>query len=248
MAFFLKKLVGALLMPLPMGFILLAVGAVLIWRRWQKCGVMLIVTVLSGWFMLSLTPVVKVIMAPLEFRYPAYASQKVDAVVVLGGYHRSDSRIPLSSLLSATSLNRLLEGMLILDQHPTARLAVSGYAGNDVISNARAMAQVAEGLGLAPSRIMLAEGPKDTAEEAAHWAKVLRGQRVALVTSALHMPRAVYLFEQAGMRVVPAPTRYLSAGPSDYDWRGWVPSAHNLEYARQAWHEYLGLLWARINT
>lgn len=248
MAFFLKKLVGALLMPLPLGFMLLALGAVLVWRRWHKCGWVLIGGVLCAWFMLSLSPVVRPLMAPLEFRYPAYASQKVDAVVVLGGYHRSDARIPLSSLLSSTSLNRLLEGVLILHQHPSARLALSGYSGNDAMSNARAMAQVAEGLGLAPSRIMLAEGPKDTAEEAAHWAKVLRGQRVALVTSALHMPRAVYLFEQAGMRVVPAPTRYLSAGPSDYDWRGWVPSAHNLEYARQAWHEYLGLLWARINT
>ncbi len=235
-------------MPLPLGFVLLALAGVMIWSGWRKRGATLICAVLGVWLLLSLTPVVNKLVSPLEFTYPRYANQAVDAVVVLGGYHRSDARTPLSSLLSSTSLNRLVEGVMILQQQPGTRLALSGYAGDDRISNARAMGQMAQALGVPAARIVLAESPKDTAEEAEHWAKVFDGQRVALVTSAMHMPRAVYLFAQHGLNVVPAPTRFLSAGDRLYDWRSWVPSAHNLEHAQQAWHEYLGLLWARLNA
>ncbi|MDX1453139.1 MAG: ElyC/SanA/YdcF family protein [Oleiphilaceae bacterium] len=248
MGFFLKKLIGTLLMPLPLGFLFLLMALILVWRGRRVAGAVIGGSVLSIWFALSLSPVTHLILAPLEFAYPKYAGQKVDAVIVLGGGHHSDQRIPLSSLLVETSLNRLVEGVMIVNQQPRATLALSGYKGDERISNARAMSLVARALRVDEGRIVLAEAPKDTAEEAAHWADVFRGKRVAVVTSATHMRRAVALFAQHGMQVIPAPTRFLSAGESGYGWRSWIPDARNLEYAEQAWHEYLGLLWAKLTA
>lgn len=248
MMFFLKKLIGGLLMPLPLGFIILSVAMVCWWRGRRKLSGVLGVAVLTSWFLLSLTPVANAILAPLEFTYERFSGQPVDTVVVLGGGHSSDDRTPLSSLLTPTSLNRLTEGVLILRAQPSAKLALSGYGGNDPLTNAEAMARVAIALGVDGRKIILARGPQDTSGEAVHWAKNLRGQQVALVTSATHMRRAVYLFEQQGLPVIPAPTRFLSAGSGHYDWRDWLPDAYNIEKVELAWHEYLGLWWAQLRS
>ncbi len=248
MEFLLKKVLGGLLMPLPLGFLILVVALCLCWRGRRLIARILVVAVCGGWLLISLSPLANAILRPLEFAYPKYEGQAVDTVVVLGGYHASDARTPLSSLLSATSLNRLTEAVLILRQQPEAKLALSGYAGKDSMSNAAAMAKVAQALGVAASRIMLAEAPRDTAGEAAHWARTLKGQRVALVSSATHMRRAVFLFKQQGLRVIPAPTRYLSAGESSYSWQSWLPDGENIDKVEQAWHEYLGLWWAQLRS
>ena len=65
-------------------------------------------------------------------------------------------------------------------------------------------------------------------------------QRVLLVTSSLHMPRASLLFRQAGVEVVTVPV----PEPSNRDtWRQrWFPSRRALWRSGRAWKEYAGLL------
>ena len=66
-----------------------------------------------------------------------------------------------------------------------------------------------------------------------------------LVTSALHMPRAVAAFRGAGIRVVPAATDVRAAAdhsPAVFDW---VPSAAALELTTAALHEIAGLFYYR---
>ena len=80
--------------------------------------------------------------------------------------------------------------------------------------------------------------------------------RVILVTSALHMPRSVALFEKQGIQVIPAPADFTITEDSwkqltDNNLAGWLiawlPNTSNLGLTSNALKEYLGWLayWLR---
>jgi len=68
---------------------------------------------------------------------------------------------------------------------------------------------------------------------------------VFLVTSANHMPRSVWCFEQQGFNVIPAPTDYLTTQKT-YDLRSFLPRWNVLSDSGTALHEYLGYIWYKI--
>ena len=80
-------------------------------------------------------------------------------------------------------------------------------------------------------------------------------ERVLLVTSALHIPRALGAFRQQGIEAVPAPTDFL-ATPAERralnrsvaaSVLALIPDAERLKTSTQALKEYLGLAvyWLR---
>jgi len=143
---------------------------------------------------------------------------------------------------------RLTEGIAVYRQNAGSKLMLSGFKGRDQISNAEAMASVALEQGVPVSDIIMESEPKDTAEEAATWAGYLQAKRFALVTSASHMPRAVALFEYQGLKPIPAPTVFLSGGHHGFSWRSLFPSAGAINIVESAWHEYLGISWAKLQS
>ena len=62
--------------------------------------------------------------------------------------------------------------------------------------------------------------------------------RVILVTSAMHMMRAKWSFEQAGFTVLPAPTNFSDRRPLNLN--SFVPNAGALMLSSEALHEWLG--------
>jgi uncharacterized SAM-binding protein YcdF (DUF218 family) len=252
--FLIKKVLGALLMPLPLATAIIIFSVFLYYSRYVKTAKCLLGGLFISGYLFSISPVSQAVVGYLEFQYPKYNKQTVDYVLVLGGYHKSDKRFPTSSLLSQTSLMRLVEGINIHRLNPGSKLLLSGYKGRDIISNAEAMSKVAQEMGVLKSNITLATSPKDTAEEAAYWTKFIRDKSFALVTSATHMPRSVFLFQQAlqsqaldADKLIPAPTVFMAKNTNLRHWRSWLPYAGNLNRFGIAWHEYLGLAWAKIS-
>ena len=75
---------------------------------------------------------------------------------------------------------------------------------------------------------------------------IVGGERFLLVTSALHMPRAMLLFRRAGMNPIAAPTGHRSA-VERRTWAEWIePSARRIVLAGDTWHELLGLAAAQF--
>jgi uncharacterized SAM-binding protein YcdF (DUF218 family) len=151
--------------------------------------------------------------------------------------------------LSALSLQRLHHAVY-LQRRTGLPLAVSGgatRAGRDeglaVLAN-RALEDV---YGVRP--LIIEATSRNTRENALESAQLLARadiQRVALVTSAWHMPRARYSAEQAGLTVIPAGTGFeSSSGSGPVELADWTPSANALATSRNLLHEYLGLLWYR---
>ncbi len=83
----------------------------------------------------------------------------------------------------------------------------------------------------------------DTIENARYSKELLQAagvKRIYLVTHAWHMRRAVQLFSQTGLTVVPAPTVFTTLSRYQYNVTGYLPSAYALQLSSLAFHEHLG--------
>lgn len=259
--FLLKKIIAALLMPLSVALVFLWAG----WWLTRKTSVSswgrsyLFLGVL-GLTLASNKGVGVLLLRGLEGQYPPQPAwtagepppaslQACTAVLVLGGGHAGPKDLPPNSRLSASALARIVEGCRIAQALPNAQLWTSGpYLSAQEESHAEVLAAVAVQLGVSRDRLRLIESGHDTeGEAAAVRLMVTNDTRVALVTSAWHMPRAVGLFKRAGVDVVPCPTDYavrLNPQAGFWDYAGC--DLTGLERTQRAVYEYLGLTWAKL--
>jgi len=249
--FLLKKIVSPLLYPLPLCIEILFLGLIVLWfSRKQKTGKVVVSLGVALLATLSYDAVSDALLRPLEYHYdsPGNLEELSDAkwVVVLGGDHISDSRVPITSQISGSSLVRLIEGIRLHKLLPGSKLILSGGAGFDPVPNAKVMADVAMAIGVDGKDLILEPVSRDTMDEARLIQKIVGGDRFILVTSASHMPRAVPLFKKLGMKPVPAPTGHQVRERQGMSPGMFFPSADNLQKAETAFHEYLGSVWAKI--
>lgn len=249
--FILKKTVGLFCMPLSMAGLALIAGLVLLCltkRHTPAKGLLLIGTLLALGF--ASPPVADRLLSPLERGHPplmdVQAMPQLRHVVVLGGGHRSDPRLPVTTQLSDASLARLVEGLRLHSQLTEAVVVFTGGAVFDPLPHARIMAKAARDLGLAERAMIILDQPRDTAEEMLALREAIDTQAdFLLVTSASHMPRALALAKDAGLSPVPAPADFLVKQADGTNHPGnYFPSAAALRRSERAVYEYLGLIWA----
>ena len=113
MLFTLKKVIGNMLLPLPLMLLIIGAGLALLWfSRFQKTGKIFISIGWLALLLLSLQPVADRLLRPIESTYPTWNnSQKVDYIVVLGGGYTWNPQWAPSSNLINNSLPRLNEGI-----------------------------------------------------------------------------------------------------------------------------------------
>ena len=70
--------------------------------------------------------------------------------------------------------------------------------------------------------------------------------QLIVVTSAIHMPRSMYLFQKAGLNPIAAPTNHLVKTSLQHDPWYWNPSSYNIRKMEAAIHEYIGLFWSKL--
>jgi uncharacterized SAM-binding protein YcdF (DUF218 family) len=249
--FLMKKILTLLFFPLSLGLELLLLGLVLLWfTRKQKTGKV----VLSIGFLLLLTlsynAVSDQLLQPLEYRYPpVLKSDDISGagwVVVLGGGHISDPRLPVTSRLYGTTITRLVEGIRLHDMLPGSKLVLSGGGAFDPVSDAAAMAELAVAIGVDKRDMVLESASWDTKDQARLIKSIVGKDRFVLVTSAFHMPRSMALFQKQGMNPIPAPTGHWVEQRQKLSPMMFFPRVSALGKAELAFHEYLGMVWARI--
>ena len=126
----------------------------------------------------------------------------------------------------------------------------------NVAPEAEAMAEVLRALGVPASAMRLEGRSRNTLENALLSLALVRqggARRVLLVTSALHMPRALAVFQAvfagSGVTVVPAATDAEALGDEPELRTAWLPDARSLEWSSRCVKEYLGLaqVWMATN-
>ncbi|WP_312978699.1 envelope biogenesis factor ElyC [Atlantibacter sp.] len=246
MLFFLKKLIGGLLMPLPFLLIVIGSAILLLWfTRWQKTAKTLLT---AGWLtllLLSLQPVADGLLSPIESRYPTWQGEpKAQYIVILGGGYTWNPQWAPSSNLINNSLPRVAEGVRLWLANPGAKLIFTGAnAIGNPVSTAEAGARVAESLGVPRDAIITLDTPKDTEEEAAAVAKKIGDTPFLLLTSASHLPRAMIFFQQQGLKPIPAPANQIAITSPLNPWERAFPSPLWLMHSDRASYETLGRVW-----
>ena len=243
--YLLSKIAIALISPLGSALALALLALVLgAWgrRRWALgLGSAALV-----WLWLWSLPVASSwLLVQAEARYPVVPVQalpKAQAIVVLGGAMHAATRAQALPGLSAAA-DRVWHAARLYHGTRAPLLVLSG--GTDprvnLTSEAQAMRVLLLDLGV-PDAAMLLEGNSRTTQENARFTADLLHQRgmdqILLVTSAVHMRRAVALFEAAGLRVTPAATDYAAAAPPGL--LGWLPDAGALEVSGRGLKELVG--------
>lgn len=246
--FLLKKLIGALLMPWSL-FLCLLLFCLLLGSLRKHLGKIALLGVVVFSVLMS-APVGFALFADYERQYSppdlSLERNQVRWIVVLGGGVYSDEagRSALSRL-HPVALARLVEGLRLARQLPDARLVFtgSGVVVND--SNAEMYAEAAQELGFDTERMLKLGEPKDTASEAKAIKRLVGGESFLLVTSAVHLPRAMRLMQQHQLQPIAAPANYdFSPGP--YHWLAYLPQENRLAAMRRLWHEQVGRWWLDV--
>jgi len=248
---YLTKAVALLLLP-PAVLVLLAAFGMLMGGR--KFGRFLVWSSLILLCLLSTEPVSDALLRPLESQFQPLQTKIISgdhrAIVLLGSgiYERSpeyggrDSLPPVSlmrttyaaTLARASQLPVYASGGNVL--HP--RRQPEGMIMHDWLIR----------LGVPAGSIRMETASSTTCESAALLAPTLAAdgiRSIVLVTSAVHMPRAMYCFAKPGIEVIPAPCAYLG-NRSPYNLLSYLPQGHVLADSADALWEYLGMVWYRL--
>lgn len=249
MLFWFTKFLTQLVYPLDSGLLLMVVGLcgfALGWRRWA--GTCLVTGTL--WLWLWSMPLASIVLrGSLEQRYPPVAVTdlpQADAIVVLGGVIEGRQPPRLEPDLGAPA-DRVWHAARLYLAGKAPRIVISGgnIPGQDQPeSEAEVMAEFLRALGVPPTALILEPRSINTRTNAA-CSKSLLDQlglrRILLVTSALHMPRAMQTFRAYGVEVIPAATDY-EAVHRHRSIFALLPDALTLDGSGRAIKEYAGLV------
>jgi uncharacterized SAM-binding protein YcdF (DUF218 family) len=263
MLIFLSKILPIFIYPLGLACVLLIV--VLLtkrWPRWQRIGILLALAVLwiggNHWVATGLA-------RSLEWRYlPLDQIPEADVIVVLGG--GTQAAIAPRPIVEVNGAgDRVIYGAWLYHQSLAEQILVSGgripwlSAGlSEKDTPAHEMAFLLEMLGVPEGAIWLEPDSLNTYENAVYSSKILKNKgvdRIILVTSAIHMPRSVKLFEAQGIEVIPAPVDYRVtktdlAAAGGFDVLNFIlrllPGADNLTLTTKVMKEYIGMLFYNL--
>ena len=235
---------------LPTGFTLLCLLAGLVLRKR--------VFLWSGVLVLCLfsLPIVsdalmRLVEGPLR-RAPISDVGKADAIVVLSGMLHQIKGAPLGEWDDAVDR---FEGGIDLFKAGKAPVIVFTRGQipwhTDGVPEGDLLARRAILLGVPQHAIRLTATVGNTAEESVAAAKLLgvgnggSVKRIILVTSAFHMPRARFLFEQAGFTVIPFRVDYHTDDTPELTVLNYLPNGESLAESETALREMIGWVFYR---
>jgi uncharacterized SAM-binding protein YcdF (DUF218 family) len=241
---------SALLPPfvLPLGLTLIVAGlGLLLRRRWP------VAVALAGLWLLSTPPVANALGRALEggmVRSLAADAPEADAIVVLS------SRRVLAPGPAGVSewadADRFFGGLELFDAGKAPLLVFTGGWSPRTpthLPEGEVLAAWAERWGVPAAQIAVTGRVTDTAEEAAAVATLLAPlgvDRVLLVTSAYHVPRARALFERAGLRVHAFPVDFQVSEGRRASITDLLPGAMALQLSEQSLREAMGRVVYRV--
>lgn len=246
----LTRAVSALLLP-PLNLILLAaLGGLLLRRGHRRSGGTLIALSLVVLAALSTPIVAHGLLGRLQAGVPALTpaaavQTKAQAIVILGSGRLANA--PEYGGLDqpgSSTLGRLRYGARLHTQMGLPILVTGGSPERRPDSEAVLMTRSLRDDFKVPVR--WEEGDSDNTEQnARNSARILKQagvRRILLVSDAWHLPRALPMFQDQGLQVVPAPTNFVMA-PTMPAVQAWLPQAPALNLSWIALHEWTGIAW-----
>ena len=248
MSLFLSKLLPVFVYPLGAALVLGVVAFILFVLRFRRSGLILLGVTLGGLWIVSTPIFANWLTARLEARYPAGAVESLpqaEAIILLGGF--MDQPLPPRVYPELNeAADRLIGAWRLYRAEKAPMIVVSG--GNlpwraRGSPEAELAANLLIELGLPPSAIVVETGSRNTYENAVNTAAIFEEKgwtRGLLVTSAVHMPRALAAFQMAGLDVVPVSADVQVRFPLFDSALDFLPDAEALERTTSAIKEIIG--------
>ena len=232
----------------PLLFILLRLAA--IFSTYEKTFKYLSWTPVLWFFACSMTYPSAALIKPLEDQYPVIHVEdeqwrNADAIVVLACNYFEDNELPFVSRWPNCSLQRNTQAVLMYQAH-----ALPIYLAGDVLGEKDNESQALhnktffEKFSVPTDEIFITAIGRNTETEVAALASLLKNKKIALVTSASHMPRAIRYFTHHKIEVIAIPVEHLSRRKIEFSLN--LPNALSLYRSERAIHEYLGLVYQRF--
>lgn len=248
MSLFVTKLLSLFVHPLSLGLLLVGTGVVAM-VRWGQSGMALVVGGALVLWVFS-TPIVSDwLRGELEEQHPPTrvdALPSAEAAVVLGG-GVSPPRPPRIHPDLNDAADRVWHAARLYHAGKVPLVVASGGTQPWKRPDAReapATSALLKDWGVPGDSILRESKSANTYENATRTAELMDRQglhRVLLVTSALHMPRALAVFRSAGIEAVPAPTD-VQVGDRRHTVLDVLPDAEALAGSTAAIREYVGYL------
>lgn len=250
-----KSLLKFFIDPFNIFWLLLLITAAVWLLKKKRLFKWLVVSTLAWFFLISTPLLPNAVLNSLEDRHnPIYINELTDHeaeyhIIVLGGGHGFDDRLPANSLLSSNAIGRLNEGIRLHRRLPNSKMVFSGSTSTPGrTTQAEMLQKTAFLLGVEERATMLQKEPSNTYEEAKVYAsKYGNSHPLIVVASAAQMPRAVEVFKKFGINPITSPTNYRLKGSWKNKWLG-LPSLENIENLKIGMYEYTGIWWYRIRS
>jgi uncharacterized SAM-binding protein YcdF (DUF218 family) len=248
-----SSILAQLIVPLNLCLALLCVALVLILLRQRRTGLVLGALGLV-WALAWSLPVTSLWLGGvLENRYafkPAADLPDADAVVVLGGNTANDRLNWFMPYDREAVLRRFQRAEQLYQAGRAPLIVLSGGALEGDVSEAQGMAHQLRQAGVPESALILENSSRTTYENAALTEDELSDhhiRKVLLVTSALHMTRAMAVFRKLGIEAIPAPSMPQIVAPDEPYWWRWLPDDRAFIASRSIIKEYVALFvyWTR---
>ncbi len=244
--------------PIVWGLALIALGLILAKclrkRPTPKLGWRLALSGLMILYLLSISPVSRLLAYSLESRYRLPADEvlaTLDTVIVLSGGMHASGGLRDHPEMGGVTYSRLVSGVNVFKRSSAKTLILSG--GGPIRSDeseGEVMKALAIELGVPENQIITETKSHNTMEQAVELAELLsatQGKCIGLVTSALHMMRSERAFESRvpDDTIVPIPVNYLYI-PPEFEIKSVIPSAGELVTSTCVVHEWIGMMWYPI--
>lgn len=231
--------------------LLTLLGLLILRGRWRRYGKVLLGSIVAFVMVLALTPASQILLHGLENRFPEWRDdgKPIDGIIVLGG--SISPNIYFEHLASGfnPSTGRIIGTAELAKRYPNARVVYTGGppdANNQ--DEAEASRQLLVSLGVDNSRVTLERESLNTFQNAVYSKKMVQpkpGERWLMVTSALHMPRAMGCFRAAGFEVIAAPVDFHVV-----NWRELTLNdlgiLNGLNNFSTVYHEFIGMAVYRL--
>ncbi|BAZ32588.1 hypothetical protein NIES4074_50940 [Cylindrospermum sp. NIES-4074] len=259
MFLYLSKLLPLFFYPLGLASVSLVVALVTLWKR-PRTAALAIAFSLTLLLLSSNAWVAKSLVRSLEWQnFPPVPMPNAEAIVVLGGATKS-AFPPRPTVDLSEQGDRVIYAAQLYRQKKAPIIILSGgridWRGSGASESAD-MAEVLTSIGIPAEAIVQEPDSLNTYQNAVNVRKILESRgirRVLLVTSAMHMPRSLKIFQRQGVDVIAAPTDFL-VSQGDIQEIGStpkaallnsLPDAGNLQQFTNALKEYVGSFVYRL--
>ncbi|WP_414542722.1 YdcF family protein [Nostoc sp. CCY0012] len=259
MFLYLSKLLPLFFYPLGLASVSLIVALITLWKR-PRVAAIAISLALGLLFLCGNAWVSKSLVRSLEWQHlPPDPIPTAEAIVVLGGATKS-AYPPRPTVDLSEAGDRVIYAAQLYRQNKAPLIILSGgridWRGGGSPESAD-MADVLTSIGI-PSEALIQEPESlNTYQNATNVKKILEARNISqvlLVTSAMHMPRSLKIFQRQGIDAIAAPTDFLVSQGEMQEITSTpkaailnlLPDTNNLHQFTSALKEYIGSFVYRL--